>query len=264
MLLMLIIVGFSQIYYAQENRNIDFSFEGNKIFSGQELLEAYNKCPAKYQENPPEQFDRIINYCLQKYVKNYISSKGYITARIGDIKKEQTENLLKIVIPVEEGNQFRLGEVEIKGAETFSNETIRGMLSLKTGDIANSGLLQNWIYESLKNIYEQRGFMQFDAEIEPVFKNDLVNIQLTIYEGQIFKIRRIIFKTDTKLKNDYLKKYLNISEGEILNKAKFVKGIENLNKLDKFEWIDSDKDIEMLADNEIPLIDLIINIKKKK
>lgn len=263
LLVALILLVLCRQSFAQENRQITFVFEGNKVFLSAELLSVLEKCRSDLQRNGAEDSDRTIDDCLRKPVRTYMFDKGYFTAKIGDLKKEQTEKGLQVIVPVSEGKQYYIGELEIEGEKIFTDKEILKSFPLKKGDIANASLIHQWI-SSLETFYANRGFVQFSCEPEPTFTNNTVNLKFWIDEGKSFKIGRIEFVTDANLRNNFLKRYLTFEEGEIFNKQKLKESIEKLNSLNEFQRIDVDRDVRLLSDNEIPVINLKINIKKKQ
>ncbi len=110
-------------------------FEGNKVFSNEELRQAGNTCLAGFSNSSDQ--DTPLDYCLHR-VTSYMRSKGYLQARLSRARQVPIENGFMTVVSVEEGALFRLGTVQIDGAKVLSPGQIREMLDLKTGDIANA------------------------------------------------------------------------------------------------------------------------------
>lgn len=259
----LILLNICQQFFAQANRQVKFVFKGNKIFSSAELLNVLEKCRKDYQKKGATNDDRIIEDCLRKPVRAYMFDKGYSTAKIGDLKKEQAGKDLEITIPVIEGKQYRLGEISVEGEQTFSEEEILKSFPMKKGEIVNASLMNKW-FSFLEDLYANKGFPQFSCEPEPNFIDGIVNIKFIIDEGRFFKVGRINFVIDTNLRSNYFRRYLTFDEGEVFSKQKLRETIEKINRLNKFQQIDFDKDIEIRSDNEAPSVNLTINIKKKE
>jgi outer membrane protein insertion porin family len=117
-------------------------------------------------------------------------SKGYFQARIGEpqvvglgykrtgfpvLKNlplpviSSKDDTLKIVVPVTEGKIFRVGDLKVEGNSIFSEQQILSYVGLKKGEIADGKRLQDAVYEDLKKVYGSQGFVQYNAEFEPVF-----------------------------------------------------------------------------------------------
>ena len=262
-----VVLNFSQSSLAQVNRPVKYSFEGNKVFSSEVLLDIYSKCLNRIQENNPKSFDELFDrnneYCSKQVVRNFMFDKGFLTARIGDVRKEETENGLLVIIPVLEGSQYRLGEVKLDGESRFSEQNILKTFPVKKGEIIDNSSILGWITK-LEEFYTNQGFIQFICEPEPTFAGNTVNLKLLIDEGNQFKIRSVNFLNNANLRNNYFRKYLTFDEGEVFSKQKLRETIEKLNNLNKFQYIDFEKDVDYLSDNESPVMDLKIHIKKKE
>ena len=139
-------------------------FEGNKIFSKQELLEVANKCLDGYSKS--ENQDEVLDYCLHR-VRKFLSARGYLQAQLGKPPEEQSEGVLKTIVTVKEGAQFRLGEVKVSGATTLTSEQVLGMFDLKAGDIAASDKIAEWVYERVKKSYGKFGYITYTGEVTP-------------------------------------------------------------------------------------------------
>src|SRR5438128_12377165 len=111
-------------------RQLSLDFEGNRIFSKQELLEPVNRCLNRYSK-PAGEYDE---YCLYQ-IKEFLFSKGHLRAKVGEPRWQETETGTRVVVPIDEGALYRLGEVKIEGSTLFTSAQILEMLTLKTGDI---------------------------------------------------------------------------------------------------------------------------------
>ena len=141
-------------------------FEGNKIFSKQDLLAVANKCVAGFSKS--EDQDAKLDYCLHR-VAQFMRARGYLQAQLSKPRQEQTENGPRTIVSVDEGVLFRLGEVGINGSRTLAPSQIREMLALKTGDVANGENISGWLFERVKKAYGNLGYAQYTAEVQPKF-----------------------------------------------------------------------------------------------
>src|SRR5215213_2115443 len=207
------------------SRIVEIQFDGNEHFTDAELRGALQLVKETGMISRFKGLDildlRKLQYDLQKNVRSYMFSKGYFQARLGDPVVEglglkrtdfiplitlplpfvsSKDDTLKITIPVTEGKIFRVGELKVEGNSIFSEQQILAYVGLKTGEIANGKRLTDAVYEDLKNVYGQQGFVQYNAEFEPNFKDNpanaeegIVDITITIDEGKQFMLRRLEF-----------------------------------------------------------------------
>ena len=248
-------------------RIAEFRFEGNRIFSTQDLADEVKQCVTRYERDfhNPE----VLEYCIH-HLDNSARSKGYLQARFYDPKIEETSDGLIITLHVDEGILYRLGEIRIEGSSLLSPETMRKVIPLKTGEIANGERLSEFLYDELKKFYGEHGYIQYTAEVIPEFRSTpdgsagIVDFALTIDEGQRFRIHKIGFKADGEIPEEQLRQLLFVNEGDVFNQTAFEKSIDRLNETDLFEPIDKDKDVEFGTNDEENLVSIVIRLNKRR
>src|SRR5829696_643570 len=200
------------------SRIIDIDFQGNEHFKDSELTAALVLVKETGMVSRFKGQDILdlkkLEYDLQKNVRSYMFSKGYFQARIGEpevvglgVKRtdfipfitlplpliSSKDDTLRIVVPVTEGKVFRVGSLKVEGNSIFSEAQILSYVCLRTGDIANGKRLQDAVYEELKKVYGSQGFVLYNAEFEPDFKDNpananegIVDVKISIDEGKQF------------------------------------------------------------------------------
>jgi outer membrane protein insertion porin family len=242
-------------------------FEGNRSFSSQELTSKLGEYLAYYPKLQEGYDSNIFDYCTRNLL-NFMGSRGYLQAKFGEPRKEIEGRGLLLIIPVDEGVLYRLGEIKIEGANAVAPETVRAMLSLRQGDIAKGEDIGKWLFEDLKRVYGELGHIEYMAEPEPQFKvangsnEGVVDFKVTIEEGRQFRLHAIKFK-GTNLPDKELLGLLRIHSGDVFNQRLFEESIDQLNKLGRFESIDKDRDADFRTDEEEAVIDIVIKVKSK-
>ena len=228
-----------------------------------------------------------LQYDLQVNVKQHMSSKGYFRAQIGEPKIEglgykrngfflplplltSKDDTLKVIVPITEGRAYRVGEVKVEGISIFSEQQILGYVGLKKGEIVNGKHLRDALYEDLKKVYGSQGFVLYDAELLPDFKDDAANpkegtvdVTIRIDEGKQFRLRRLEFTGNTFTRDRVLRREMMINEGDIYNQIGLERSILRLNQTQYFDPIDKDKDVETRTDEENGDVDLIVKVKER-
>lgn len=181
-----------------------------------------------------------------------------------------SEGKLVVTVPVVEGVCYRLGEIKIEGALNLSQEQIRAMLSLQRKDIASGEAIVKWLYEDLKKLYGEMGYVQYMAEPEPEFRvvdgavnEGVVDLKVTIEEGPQFKISSIRFK-GSDISEKELNALLLIRPGDVFNQRLLEKSVQQMNETKRFEMIDVDKDTEFITDEEDALLEITFRIQRVK
>ncbi len=283
------------IEQGNRSRIIDIEFEGNEKFKDGELRNALTlvkETGIVTRFKGQDILDlRKLQYDLQKNVRAYMFSKGYFQARIGEpqvvglgykrtglpiIKSfpipilTSKDDTLKIIVPVTEGRVFRVGELKVEGNSIFSEQQILGYVGLKKGEIADGKRLQDAVYEDLKKVYGGQGFVQYNAEFEPEFKDNpananegIVDITISIDEGKQFSLRRLEFTGNTFTRDRVMRREFLINEGDIYNQNYLEISVARLNQTQYFDPIDKDQDVEIRTDEENGNVDLIVKVKEK-
>jgi len=287
-----------EVDQGNRSRIVDIEFEGNEHFKDGELRNALQLVKetgliSRFKGEDILSLEKL-QYDLQKNVKSYMFSKGYFQARIGEPQVvglgykrtglpvigslplpliSSKDDTLKIIVPVTEGKLFRVGDIKVEGNSIFSEQQILSYVGLKKGDIADGKRLQDAVYDDkvgLKSAYGQQGFLQFNAEYEPVFKDNpanpdegIVDITITIDEGKQFTLRRLEFTGNTFTRDRVLRREFLINEGDIYNSRTIEYSVARLNQTQYFDPIDKDQDVETRTDEEQGDVDLIVKVKEK-
>ncbi len=284
-----------EVDQGNRSRIVDIQFEGNSIFSDGELrgalqLVAETGIITRFQGKDILDL-RKLQYDLRKNVLAYMFSKGYFQARIGEpqvvglgyrrtglpILKNfplpvvtSKDDTLRIIVPVTEGRLFRVGELKVEGNSIFSEQVLLTYIGLKKGEVADGKRLQEAVYEDLKKIYGSQGFVLYDAEFVPEFKDNpanpkegIVDITITIDEGRQFRLRRLEFVGNTFTRDKILRREVLINEGDIYNQIGLERSVIRLNQLGYFDPIDKDQDVEIRTNQDQGDVDLIVRVREK-
>lgn len=275
------------------SRIIEIDFDGNEVFKDSELrgaMELVKKTGLISRFKGQDILDlRKLQYDLQKNVGEYMRSKGYFRAQIGEPQVEglgykrtgflpfialpllsSKDDTLKIIVPITEGKIYRVGDLKVEGNSIFSEQQILSYVGLQKGEIADGKRLRNALYEDLKKVYGAQGFVLYDAELDPEFKDNptnpkegIIDVKITIDEGKQFRLRRLEFTGNTFTRDRVLRREMMVNEGDIYNQINLERSVLRLNQTQYFDPIDKDKDVEIRTDEENGDVDLILKVKEK-
>ena len=279
------------IHEGERVRVVEIQFEGNSVFSDSKLrssMKLVKEAGLITRFKGQDILDREkLDFDL-RHVDNYMRSKGYLQARHGEPRVESVgprrtgfpilplpflssvDEGLRVTVPIVEGKVYRIGEMKIEGNSIFSEETIRGIVGLNKGDVANGEKIGKALFENLKKYYGQQGFIEYTAEPTPTFKDNpqkpdegIVDFVITIEEGKQFSLRRLEFIGNTFTRDNVLRREVLLNEGDIYNQTAWEYSIVKLNQLGYFDPIDKDKDADFKTNEEEATVDLTLKVSER-
>ncbi len=163
-----------------------FGWEKEKAYSRLEIIEAFERIVAAYQE--------------AGFVFAETSSKVTPISEIGQIDNEAH---VSITVEIVEGKQIRMGTLTLTGNQRFSETEIRDELGLKQGKLFTQVALERGI-DRLQTLYSEHGYPK--VEIAPQdfqFSPEIgtVDFKVNIREGSQVKIGEVKVSGLEKTKN---------------------------------------------------------------
>ena len=172
---------------------------------------------------------------------------------------------IDILMPVEEGDRYRLGTITFTGnTHLNNNKALRSTFAVKDGDFFNQTLISKGL-ENLKKAYGQLGYINFGAIPKPIFDDQkkIVSFQIDIDEGKQFYVSRIEFQGNTITRDRVIRRELLLDEGQIYNSQLWEYSLLRLNQLEYFDPLKVDQDSEAHQNAEAGTVDLLLKVKEK-
>ena len=172
---------------------------------------------------------------------------------------------IDILIPIEEGERYRLGTITFTGNKAVSNvRALRATFAVRDGDWFNATLIGKGL-ENLKKAYGQLGYINFGAIPKPVYDEEkkTVSMNIDIDEGKPFYVSRIEFQGNTITRDKVIRRELMLEEGQVYNSQLWEYSLLRLNQLEYFEALKVDQDSEAHQDAEAGTVDLLLKVKEK-
>lgn len=239
----------------------EIRFEGNTNVTGEELVENFIQASGDSWKIYDK---RKYEYYARKHSLGLMFSKGYFQARINRITPRRVGGNYVVTIAVEEGIRYRIGKIKIEGEKVFTADEILEMLGQNEGDIANGETLQEFVYEKLKKVYADKGYVSYWGEFDPKFNKPqaegldaIVDILITIDEGLLFRLANIKFVGIEQDKAAELRDLFSLKDGEAYSQSKIEDGIKKINEMKKFYFVDKDRDVEITIPSESPGVYLL-------
>jgi outer membrane protein assembly factor BamA len=119
----------------------------------------------------------------------------------------------------------------------------------------------------LNRSYRDRGYIRFDAEIIPDFKQSspdadegIVDLTFKLEEGPAFRVNTIRFEGNSKTTDEALRGRLRIHEGDVYNKPLFSKSVARIFALGLYEEVILFDQI----DDQAKKVDITIRLTEKQ
>jgi len=168
-----------------------------------------------------------------------------------------------VKIGIEEGVQYRLGTIHIRGNTLFKEEVLKPILGMKTGDLFALSKVRKAM-ETYTKLYGQFGYINFtpSPDIEPDNRRKLINLTLDFDEGSQFIVHRIDFSGNTKTRDKVIRRELLLSEGGVFSSQMWDYSVLKMNQLGFFDEIKKeDYDIKQNAKDKT--VDILVKVKEK-
>ncbi len=212
-------------------------------------------------------------------VRQAYRNKGYFRAITGEPEtnvrnagginpftlRPSTGKRVDILIPIEEGQRYRLGGITFTGNKMFTNtRALRAQFPQKDGEYFNSTLFGKGL-QALQKAYGSQGYINMVAVPTP--RTDeakkLVYLDIDIDEGKRFYISRIEFTGNTLTRDKVIRREILVEEGQVYNSQLVDLSLLRLNQLNYFDTLKSDQDVESRQNADAGTVDLLIKLHEK-
>ena len=203
-------------------------------------------------------------------IKKRFQEMGYMEATVGEPRTELVEKrsiffrkqkMMRLVVPVNAGYLYRVGEVKIDGNKAVNGKYLRAQVKMDKGQVYSTQVREKAI-EKMGETYRDGGYLY--AQIAPVEsldpKRKVVNVTFNVYEGEIAYLHRLEFRGNNYTKDKVIRREMIIREGDRFSLAYFKDSILRIKQLG---LVDLEKEPDIKPDPEDPTkIDVQVNVKE--
>lgn len=190
-------------------------------------------------------------------------NQGYVKAKVDRPTVGLTPDRLGLYITfrVEEGEQYKIGEVEFAGDLLFSNEKLKETVKIDDSEVFAYDLLQRDLNE-LQALYGDLGYAYANVIPRTRFNDEdkIADLVFEFDKGNKVKFGRISVVGNTKTRDKVLRRELRIYEGELYNETKRRQSLENIQRLGFFEEVNFRTSTPL---NDPDLMDIEIVLKER-
>ena len=120
---------------------------------------------------------------------------------------------LFVTIPINEGTQYRLGEIHVEGNKRFTDEQLAQLVPIEPGDVFDvKGIID--ARDAMQSIYNNIGYFQILITPRPDANPDegIADIIFEVNENALYNVRRIEFEGNTNTRDYVLRRNLRLHE----------------------------------------------------
>jgi len=153
-----------------------------------------------------------------------------------DADSDPSKRWVVLIVPIHEGPQYTLGQIEFTGNEVWNDAVLRAQIPLKEGQILNEQTLEAGM-ERIRRLYEDRGHLYANArrQVQRHTDENVADIQVELIEDEPFYVARIEFLGNSKTHDKVLRRELVLAEGEIFSRSKLEISQVKVNQLGYYE-----------------------------
>jgi len=203
-------------------------------------------------------------------VKKRYQEEGYMEATVGEPRTEEItkrafpfskQKMMRLIIPVNPGYLYRVGEIRIEGNKAFAAKGLRTMVKLEPGTVYSTKMREKTV-EDMSELYRNFGYLYL--QITPIEnldpKNKVVNVTFNIYEGDVVYLNRLEFRGNMYTKDKVIRREMLLFEGERFSLARFK---DSLLRIKQLGLVDVEKDPDFKTNPDDPTkLDLTVNVKE--
>ncbi len=199
---------------------------------------------------------------LERIVERY-RNEGFLDASVTGheiIELPDDENHLELVVTVDEGLQYYMGNISFEGNTVFEDSQIEQMITLHEGDVFRTSRFQETM-ANLRQLYWEKGYIYFVAESRRNFRmGNFVDIDLSFKEGEQARVRRIEIVGNTKTHEEVIRREMRILPGDLFVHSDLRDSQGDIFRLGFF----SDVQVDFQPVGDTDKIDLVFDVEEKQ
>jgi outer membrane protein insertion porin family len=264
----------------------DIDFRGNQAFDDDRLQGAMSTKPEGFLWFRTGRLDReALSEDLRENLPRFYGSHGYIDfAVVGDtVEVDPATGKARLVIEVNEGPQYRLGEFAVVGNSRFPTAELSQLLTTQrrsvlglpfgrneqqeAGEVFDRAALDAAV-DQAQRLYRNEGYLY--AQVEPIVERQpaqagrapTVNVTMAVSERSPFYVRNVRIAGNSTTHESVIRDRLYVLPGDVYNEERLLQSYQSINGLGFFEAPLPQPDID--PDPETGQVDITFHVKEKQ
>lgn len=235
-------------------------FEGNKAFSAKELkkgIETRERWFLSWMTGRGAYQEEVLANDLALLSDRYFD-RGFIQVKVHQpqVTMIKENRYLDILIEIEEGEQYRIGTVEVSGDLLRSREELIALLGLPGGDLFSRKKLREGMMK-INDLYADEGYAYVNvaplSKVNPETRT--VDLTIEIEKSFLVTTRKIIITGNNKTIDKVIRREMQLNEGDNFSATKIKESRRRIQNLGFFEEVkigtekaDSPSSMDMLVE----------------
>jgi outer membrane protein insertion porin family len=224
-------------------------FSGNQHFTTEQLEEGLKTRRRRWYSPVTKYLDKSGTYSepvfvqdLQKINERYMND-GFLQVEVGDpdvsvIEDDSGKDALLVRVEIQEGKQYRVGQVDVAGDPSIDLAALRERVRLKPDDVFNRSHLTSDV-EDLERYYTDRGFFYASVSPRTDLKDDLtVDVTFDVQKGDLHFIREIDVSGNTATRDEVVRREMRVVEGQLYSARAVNRSRDRVKRLGFFEDVE--------------------------
>ncbi|HNX90547.1 MAG TPA: outer membrane protein assembly factor BamA [Candidatus Omnitrophota bacterium] len=195
-------------------------------------------------------------------IASYYRSRGFLDAEVtGEKKFSENGKDLNLMIHINEGKKYKIGEITIEGDLAMPEEEVRRLILMRTGDPFDYEMMKEDIEKVRMNYYD-KSYMNAEVEMEHKYNSttDSMDLRYRINSGNQIYVGKVNVLGNTKTRDKVVRREVRVYPGEKYDGKKLRKSKERIYNLGYFE----DVFFETVPTDNPDVKDLNVTVKETK
>lgn len=223
----------------------EFNLIGNNVYPDQELISQFELSTGGMFTFITDD-NKYSSTTLEKDLEtltSYYKDRGYLKFSIDSTNISLSENAedIYITIGITEGEIYSVSDIDILGDFTVSEDVIRGLIPLKSGDVYSAAAM-TFAEEQIKQLLGLYGFAFAEVRTIPEINEDTSEAKLTVMvsPGERYYVDKVSFKGNVTTDENVLRRESRVLEGGALSSALVDRSKLRLQRLPFIEQVTVD------------------------
>jgi len=216
------------------------SIEGNTAFSDKKLLKQIESGEKGFFSwlTASGLLDMEVIRQDSGRIASFYHDNGYLEAKIGDPLIRQEKEWIYVTFKVEEGERFKVGNIDISGDLITDKSTLINLISLRDQEYMSRSVIREDVM-AITDYYSEQGYAF--ANVRPDIKEsamlERLDVNFVIDKADLVYINRITISGNDRTRDNVIRRELRLAEGGVFNSKALRQSSQALQRLQFFDEV---------------------------